>query len=417
MSHRVVVLVLVVALVAGAMPAVAGTEEPPTTLQRLVSRLGVEARYFDPGAIVGISVQRLDTHESADFQGDRWLKAASSLKPTWVAAAIRAAGIEAVEPFAEGVFRQSSNDVGGRVIGLVGGLDRVNAFTSGLGMNQTLVVEWTFGGDYRSSIYPGPHPALNFTSTDDLVTFWRLMSDGWILGREATDIFMGWARMERLGGYSSGLLTRLPDDAAEYVSYKMGWLPPGRTEEDDETGEVMVVDALDSIIGSGVVAIPDGPSYAVSIGLFGGDSWPAKVAFVAYASCRIFAEIGGDDLDCDRSGDPGRTRTDPDPPFGALTYVTGNASFVTAGGWAVDPDDPRGEILVRFTVDGHPTGAARARLRSPADVESFLVGPGHGFERVLLVELAPGEHEICGLAINDGNGPDTPIGCRTLAVG
>jgi hypothetical protein len=414
--HRRLAWGLVVALFVGATPAVAAEVEPPTPLQRLVDRLGVEAQYFDRSAIVGISVERLDSGETAAFQGDRWLKAASSLKATWLAAAVIAVGLDAIAPFAAGVFRQSSNEVGGRVIGLAGGLDAINSFTSGLGMNQTLVVEWTFGGEHRSSIYPGPHPSLNFTTTDDLVTFWRLMSEGQILGRAASDTLLEWGRMERLGGYSSGLLTRLPSGAAEYTSFKMGWLPPGRTEEDDETGEIVPVDALDSIIGSGIVAIPNGPTYAVAIGLFGGTEWPAKVAFVAYASCRIHEEISGENRECDRPGDPGRTRSDTDPPIGELTAAAGNESFVGVRGWAVDADDARGEIVVRFSVDGHRTGAVRANRSVPQAADPFLVGPGHGFERVLLVELAPGPHEICGIAINDGAGPDTPIGCQSLIV-
>jgi hypothetical protein len=399
-------------LLASLAPAAAeAPEAAPTPLQRVVARLGEEARSFDPAAIVGISVVRLDTGEEASYQGDRWLKAASGLKQTWMAAAIRAAGVDAVEPLAPGVFQQSSNDAGGRAIALGGGLDAINSFTRGLGMNETLVVEWTFGGDWRSKEYPGPHPALNFTSADDLVAFWRLMYDGWILSRADTATFLEWGRLERLSGYSSGLLSRLPENLRQTVSFKMGWLPPGRTEEDEATGEIIEVDALDSIIGSGIVEIPDGPTYAVAVGAFGGDNWPGKVAFVSYAACRIHETISGEGLICDRPGDPHRTRADTDRPVGGLDAVAGDANFVRVRGWAADPDDFSQPVLVRFTLDGFWTGSALAAERSSWGGDPQVVDGGHGYQDTLLAELTPGSHEVCAFALNDGRGPDTPIGC------
>ena len=408
--------VLSLVLAAMAPAAAEAPETAPTPLQRVVARLGEEAQSFDRGAIVGISVMRLDTDEVASFQGDRWLKAASGLKQTWMAAAVWASGIDAVEPFAAGVFQQSSNNAGGRAIALGGGLDAVNSFTRALGMKETLVVEWTFGGDWRAKEYPGPHPNLNFTTADDLVTFWRLMHGGWILGWNQTATFLEWGRLERLAGYSSGLLTRLPEDLWDHVSFKMGWLPPGRTEEDEDTGEIIEVDALDSIIGSGVVEIPGGPTYVVAVGAFGGDNWPGKVAFVSYAACRIHETISGEDLVCDRSGDPRRTRTDTDPPMGGLDAVTGDANFVGVRGWAVDPDDISQPVLVRFTLDGFWTGSALAVERGSWGGDAQVVDRGHGFRDTLLAELTPGSHEVCAVALNDGNGPDTQIGCMSLEI-
>lgn len=400
--------------------ALAGADGPdpaaPTPLQRVVTRLGEEAGSFDRWAIIGISVVRLDTGEEATFQGDRWLKAASGLKPTWMAAAIRQAGIEAVEPLAERIFRQSSNDAGGGVIALAGGLDAINSFTSGLGMKETLVVEWTFGGDWRSVEYPGPHPSLNFTTTDDLTAFWRLMYDGLVLSRDDTTTFLEWARMERLPGYSSGLLTRLPEKVRGGVSYKMGWLPPGRTGEDHETGEVVELEFRDTIMGSGVVEVPGGPTYVVAIGTFGGDSWPGKVAFVAYASCRIYEAIAGEDLWCDRPGDPYRVRADTDPPIGGLYSVKGTAGFLQARGWAVDPDDISRHVLVRFMVDGFWTGSDRADEPTSWGGDGHLVDRGHGYQDTLLVELTPGSHEVCAVALNDGDGADTEIGCQVVWI-
>lgn len=411
------VIVAAAVLLGAAGGAEPGGEDPPTHLQRVVDRLGEEASAFDRGGIIGISVMRLDTGERADFQGDRWLKAASSLKPTWLVTAIRTVGIGEVAPLFEGVFRRSSNKVGGRAIGLGGGLDAVNAFTSSFGMSGTLVVEWTFGGDYRSSEYPGPHPALNFTTADDLVTFWRRLYQGWMLSSADTATFLDWAREERLVGYSSGLLTRLPEEVRPHVAYKMGWLPPGRTEEDEETGEIVEVDALDVLIGSGIVEIPGGPTYVVAIGSFGGSSWPGKVNFISYASCRIYRAISGDDVDCDRPGDPRRVRLNTDPPIGGLARVSGGPEFLEVSGWAVDPDRLDAAARVRFTVDGRLQGGALADDRHSHGADAFAAEPGHGFHDTLLVMLAPGEHEVCLIGINDGPGVDPNLGCLLLTTG
>jgi len=388
----------------------------PTPLQRVVDRLGAEAGSFDRSAIIGISVVRLGTGEQATFQGDRWLKAASGLKPTWMVAAIRHAGIEAVEPLAVPMFAQSSNEAAGRAIALAGGLDAINSFTSILGMKTTLVVEWTFGGEWRSSQYPGPHPALNFTTANDLTAFWQLVHGGWLLTRDETAAFLEWGRMERLPGYSSGLLTRLPEDVRDGVSFKMGWLPPGRTEEDDDTGEIVEVDALDTLIGSGVIEIPGGPVYVVAIGSFGGASWPGKVAFVAYAACRIHETISAQDLACDRPGDPYRVRANTDPPIGGLHSVEAVGNLLEVRGWAVDPDDISHHVLVRFTVDGFWVGSDGAWKQTSWGGDPQLVAVGHGFEDKLIVELAPGLHEVCASAMNDGDGPNTDIGCAVALI-
>jgi hypothetical protein len=165
-----------------------------------------------------------------------------------------------------------------------------------------------------------------------------------------------------------------------------------------------------------VVEIPGGPSYVVAIGSFGGSSWPGKVAWVAYAACRIHETVSGEDLECDRSGDPSRTRLDRDAPIGHLARVWGDGEFVSVRGWAVDPDDPLAPIGVRFTIDGHAAGSDLADDRGLGDADRSLVGPGHGFSDVLLAGLPPGPHEVCASAVNDGAGPSTPLGCLTLEV-
>lgn len=400
-STAAVAIVLITTAPVRAAGPVQGSE--PTALQRLVDRLGVESPSWDWGATFSIAVVDLTTGERAAFQGDHWMKAASSLKMTWMAAAIREVGLAAVEPKALAVMVNSSNDASGPVMMLAGGIDAVNAFTRGIGMNGTLVVEWTFGTNERSRFWPGEHPNLNYTTMRDLTTFWRLLYEGWLLTPEETDALLAWGRIPKPGGAHNALLSRLPDGAVDWVSYKTGILQPGRVYDDDPNGNPRPNEGTDVAIASGVVEIPGGHVYSIAIGSVGGEGWNGKLGFVGYASCRIYEEISGERIGCDRSGDPARSRLDSDPPTGAFDRVRGGAEFLTVSGWAADPDDWQRPILVRFSVDGRWHGITRT-------------GPDGRFTTGLLALLGPGDHEVCAHAINDGDGPDTSIGCRTLTV-
>jgi hypothetical protein len=410
-------LVALFVIVVGAAASAQDTspQSAPTPLEAIVARLGEETSSFDGGALWGVSVMNLDTGERVDFQGDQWIKAASALKPVWMAAAVNEAGIEAVEPLATPVFVWSNNESAGTAMRLAGGIDATNKLSRDLGMNGTLVVEWTFGTNERSRLYPGEHPYLNYTTTDDLLTFWRWLYQGAVLDAEGTATMLEWARLPKPAGPSSALIGRLPPDAAEWTSFKMGVLPPGRSYEDDEEGNPILVEgARDTILGGGVVEVPGGPTYVVAIGGFGGASWWGKVRFVEYASCRIYEVMSGDDLMCDSSADPSRTRLDTDPPTGRLLSVGGTSEFISVRGWASDPDDPFDSVLTRFSVNGTWHGITRADGRSPGSAGP--VQDGHGFDTTILALLPPGEHEVCAYAINDGAGADSLIGCELFVV-
>jgi len=75
-----------------------------------------------------------------------------------------------------------------------------------------------------------------------------------------------------------------------------------------------------------------------------------------------------------------------------------------------------GPIQVRFTIDGWWTGSDLAADRRSYGASPFETPDGHGFEDVLLAQLAPGPHEVCAHALNDGQGPDAPIGCQTIVL-
>src|SRR5687768_16246336 len=70
-------------------------------LQATVDRLQAEAAWRTPGSAVAIAVQHLPTGARASSRGGELYVSASSAKAWWVAAALDAAGITPVEPYAD----------------------------------------------------------------------------------------------------------------------------------------------------------------------------------------------------------------------------------------------------------------------------------------------------------------------------
>ena len=84
-------------------------------------------------------------------------------------------------------------------------------------------------------------------------------------------------------------------------------------------------------------------------------------------------------------------------------------------GWAVDPDTPA-PVDVHVYVDG--VGRANVPADGPRpDVGARwpALGPDHGVV-VDVGGLAPGPHDVCAFAVNQGPGTTTLLGCRSITV-
>jgi hypothetical protein len=101
------------------------------------------------------------------------------------------------------------------------------------------------------------------------------------------------------------------------------------------------------------------------------------------------------------------------PPIGNLENVGVAPGAVTAAGWALDPDTSA-SIPVHVYVDG--VGSAFTADLSRPDVAAGYPGMGdrHGFS--VTVPASPGMHTVCVYPINDAPGPNTLLGCWTVAV-
>lgn len=101
-------------------------------------------------------------------------------------------------------------------------------------------------------------------------------------------------------------------------------------------------------------------------------------------------------------------------PQGALEVTSSPApERLRVAGWALDPDVGAGAIDVHVYV-----GPAGYDLGPVSDGRPDLAvlghGTAHGFDRTLVV--APGTHQVCAIAINQGPGGNVVLGCRSVTV-
>lgn len=105
------------------------------------------------------------------------------------------------------------------------------------------------------------------------------------------------------------------------------------------------------------------------------------------------------------------------PPIGALDAVTYDASTdtIAARGWAGDQDGSATTQRVHLYVDGRGF-LAISTGRSRPDVARHYpaLGTTTGFSVRTQAPAGQGNHQVCAYAINQGGGPATMIGCRTV---
>jgi len=397
------------------LPAAAGDG----TIQQTLDRLGALAPSFDayPEAVLAITVTRLDTGETASWRGDELFGPASAVKAVWILSAIDQLGVAAVAPIEHDAIYYSDDIAAGTAIDLAGGLDAINSFIRGLGMNDTDFYEWNYPREHvrRSSTYPGPMRGRNLTTTDDLVTFWRLVADGLVLDSPERATFIEWTTGLKAGGDANRIVSRLPAEVAASAAYKSGWLPLGREwqlpDTPDGPGEIIILEGRGVSTGAGIITVPDGPSYVIAVAAFDGRSWGGMTSWTEYASCVVYSVIAETPRTCARPGDPQAIALHAAAPAGALTGAWSRYGFLVVDGWAADPDAWWSSTLVRVTVDGVSFGGIVPATPGNA---AHLARPS--FRRMLLAEMTPGTHQVCATARNDGGGAPVPIGCRMVTV-
>ena len=267
-------------------------------LQATVDRLQSEAAWRTPGSAVAIAVQHLPTGARASSRGGELYVSASSAKAWWVAAALDAVGVTAVEPYADPIFINSDNGATGAVIDLVGP-DAVNLYiwdVVGMGRDTTALTQWNYNATREAANSPRHMGSDNYTTADDAVVFLAGLQAGAVLDAEATAALLDWMMRAPRSGTGGWLSARLPGEPQAGARHKGGWLPPGCCSSEERYNTLNEV---------GLVDTPRG-TYAVAILSHAGDDWYGRQApYVELASCEVFKVVAGDEaIDCAREGDP-----------------------------------------------------------------------------------------------------------------
>lgn len=274
-----------------------------------------------PHATFGIAVQLLEPAGNLlGFNENEEFVSASAAKPYWMASVIAAEGLEAVEPHASAILCLSDNAAAAAVIDTTG-IDPINEFLHDTaGMRSTFLLSWSFGSSPPASeqwMSQGRR-GFNTTTAGDGAAFYARLYSGDLLPPEDTEAVLGWMAESSDCGreFTKPLASRLPEEAQ--VWRKSGWLPPSCC-----TLETATLNDFGIVQGTGDA---DDIAYAVAVATSGGavsfDSYLQQSNFMAYASCRIYAAITSEQLDCDGSDDrnivdPGSPPTTTSPPTSA----------------------------------------------------------------------------------------------------
>ena len=225
---------------------------------------------------------------------------ASVVKPLWAAAALDAAGLEAVRSQAYAALILSDNLAGGRLIDLAGGVDAVNAWTRNVAqLSDTRLEAWRFQDPNRvASSFNPENPLGNRTTMADLALFFARLYKGDLLGPDENAALQEWLldtshSLNSPRDLDGVLLDRLPPEVAELSLHKAGWLRPNCCPAEYR-----------QMIDAGIIVLPDDSWYALAILSSRGEFYDLTNQWVALAACRIYAVIAEDpDLECVREDD------------------------------------------------------------------------------------------------------------------
>ena len=254
---------------------------------------------WNPDAQISIAVVLPDetVHGYEDLESRI---SASAVKPLWAAAALDAAGVEAVRPFAYSALILSDNLAGGRLIDLAGGVDAVNAWTWNVArLDDTRLEAWRFQDPDRvASNFRPENPLGNRTTMADMALFFARLYKGELLGPDENAALQQWLldtshSLTSPRDLDGVLLDRLPPEVAEASLHKAGWLRPNCCPAEYR-----------QMIDAGIIVLPDGSWFAMAIMSSRGEFFDLTNQWVSLAACRIYAYVADDrEHFCGREGD------------------------------------------------------------------------------------------------------------------
>ena len=257
------------------------------------------AEEWNPDGEISIAVV-LPDETLHGYQATESRISASAVKPLWAAAALDAAGVEAVRSLAYSALILSDNYAGGGLIDMAGGVDAVNAWTwNAAELSDTRLEAWRFDTPDRVAGNFNPdNPLGNRTTMANLALFFARLYKGELLEPDESAALQQWlldTSHELLSprDLDGVLLDRLPPEVAESSLHKAGWLRPNCCPAEYR-----------QMIDAGVIVLPDDSWFALAIMGTRGEFFDLTNQWVSLAACRIYAFVVEDrDFDCGREGD------------------------------------------------------------------------------------------------------------------
>jgi cell wall-associated NlpC family hydrolase len=202
----------------------------------------------------------------------------------------------------------------------------------------------------------------------------------------------------------------------------------GWTADPDLDGTVRVVVTVDGTPTSSILANRVRtdvrrayPSYGVNRGFDG----TVGLSAGKHTVCVIAGDLGiGSDtkLGCKTLNVPKETgaSTASAPskrkPIGAFDAYATQAGKLSVRGWALDPDTPL-PILVDIMIGGQSLGSALASTPRKDIAKRYkLSGARHGFSYSVTTPVAPGNYELCPVAVNNAVGGNTILPCKIITI-
>lgn len=245
------------------------------SLEEVVRFLGDDVRSRSPGTELAISVNDLQTKQSAQLNGDVKQRSASAVKAVWVAAALKKVGKGPVDPLAMPIFRDSDNIASGKVVDLVGP-NAMNGYYDEVGMKDSGFISWNYGGAREATNRARALGEHNYVTANDATRFLTRLGDRTLLTEDLQAVLSSWMKASPRSGLGGWLGARLPAAAKASMMHKAGWLPP-----DAQTNELGVIDT----------AADGSHRYVVAILARHGRDYDKQGSFVEYASCAIYRAI------------------------------------------------------------------------------------------------------------------------------
>jgi hypothetical protein len=285
-ARLLVVTALLVPWLAGSSLArPAGAAGPVPGVQQALDAMVSQAGRFgiDP-TMVGVAVLDLQDGTSWSVHGDTKLSFMSSAKLPWVAFATAATGVDANQPDAHALFRWSDNVAAGRYIVRSGGIDNLANWYRAVGMDSSCTKTWGYNGLYASTACPAVLGRYtNHSTAKDMNRLLAAVWDGTLPGLDAAEraALLQWSTwsLDAWAADGDGTITGyLPGTLWPTAHHKVGWYWGNGYSDASDTG---------------IIELPDGRAYAISLAAHGGSSSATQAEFLAQTSCEVYRAYSG----------------------------------------------------------------------------------------------------------------------------